>query len=246
MSPADSSASRPGVAGGPSASSALIVMEEVAKTYHLGEVDVQPLQGVSLSVQRGELVALCGASGSGKTTLLNLIGCLDRPTSGRYLLDGRDVSGLSPDQRADVRHRTFGFVFQSACLLGRTSALENVELPLLYGQAVPARERRQRAEEMLSRVGLADRLHHHPGQLSGGQQQRVAIARALVTRPAALLADEPTGNLDSVSGASVLELFLQLNAEGLTTVLVTHDPKVAARAGRTVFVRDGRIAEEAA
>ena len=224
----------------------LIVMQDVHKVYHLGEVDVVPLQGVSLTVRRGELVAIRGASGSGKTTLLNLMGCLDRPTRGRYVLDGREVSALSRDELAAVRNRSFGFVFQSFNLLGRTSALENVELPLLYGDAPPAAERQQRSRAMLERVGLSDRLDHHPGQLSGGQQQRVAIARALVTRPLVLLADEPTGNLDSKSGAEILELFMQLNAEGLTVILVTHDAAVAAHAGRTIHVADGRVLEDAA
>ncbi|HZM00796.1 MAG TPA: ABC transporter ATP-binding protein [Planctomycetota bacterium] len=224
----------------------LIVMQDVHKVYHLGEVDVVPLQGVSLTVRRGELVAIRGASGSGKTTLLNLIGCLDRPTRGRYALDGREVSALSRDELAAVRNRSFGFVFQSFNLLGRTSALENVELPLLYGDAPPAQERQERSRAMLERVGLADRLEHHPGQLSGGQQQRVAIARALVTRPLVLLADEPTGNLDSRSGAEILELFMRLNAEGLTVILVTHDAAVAAHARRTILVADGRVLEDAA
>ena len=224
----------------------LIVMQDVHKVYHLGEVDVVPLQSVSLTVRRGELVAIRGASGSGKTTLLNLMGCLDRPTSGRYVLDGRDVSRLSRDQLAAVRNRSFGFVFQSFNLLGRTSAAENVELPLLYGEALPAKERQERAKEMLVRVGLGERLEHHPGQLSGGQQQRVAIARALVTRPLVLLADEPTGNLDSRSGAELLELFMQLNAEGLTVIIVTHDAAVADHCRRTIQVADGRVLEDAA
>ncbi|HTE05644.1 MAG TPA: ABC transporter ATP-binding protein [Planctomycetota bacterium] len=207
----------------------------------MGEVDVMPLRGVSVTVRRGELVAIQGASGSGKTTLLNIIGCLDRPTSGRYVLNGRDVSRLSKDELAHVRHETFGFVFQQFNLLGRTSALENVELPLLYGDPPPARERHERAREMLERVGLGDRVDHHPGQLSGGQQQRVAIARSLVTRPSVLLADEPTGNLDSKAGAEILELFMQLNRDGLTIVLVTHDLHVAGIAQRRFEMRDGRI-----
>jgi putative ABC transport system ATP-binding protein len=228
------------------ASDAIIVLEDVAKTYRMGEVDVKPLQGVSLSIGRGEFVAIQGASGSGKTTLLNLVGCLDKPTSGRYVLNGRDVSRLSRDELARVRHETFGFVFQNFALLGRTTALDNVELPLLYGNPPTARERRQRAREMLERVGLGDRVEHHPGQLSGGQQQRVAIARALVTRPHLLLADEPTGNLDTHAGADVMKLFLQLNREGLTIILVTHDPAVAAQTGRIIQVSDGRILEAAA
>jgi len=224
----------------------VIQLRDVSKTYRMGEVDVRPLRGVSLDIHAGELVAIRGASGSGKTTLLNVIGCLDRPSAGRYLLGGRDVSGLSRDQLAQVRHETFGFVFQSFALLGRTSALENVELPLLYGDPPAAKERRERARQMLERVGLGDRVEHHPGQLSGGQQQRVAIARALVTRPQVLLADEPTGNLDTRAGADILELFLRLNAEGLTIVLVTHDGAVAQRARRTIHVSDGRILEAAA
>ena len=222
----------------------LVVLSDVTKVYHLGEVDVTPLRGVSLSVRRGEFVAIRGSSGSGKTTLLNLVGCLDRPSSGRYLLDGRDVSRLSRDELAGVRHGSFGFVFQSFNLLGRTSALENVELPLLYGETVPARERHARAKAMLERVGLGDRLDHHPGQLSGGQQQRVAIARALVTRPLLLLADEPTGNLDTRSGQDIMELFHELNAGGLTIILVTHDPEVSVQAGRTIVVQDGLIVED--
>ena len=221
----------------------VIELSDVTKTYRMGEVDVQPLRGVSVNVAYGELVAIQGASGSGKTTLLNIIGCLDRPTAGRYVLAGRDVSRLSKDELAAVRHETFGFVFQQFNLLGRTSALENVELPLLYGNPPPAKERHERARAMLERVGLGERLDHHPGQLSGGQQQRVAIARALVTQPKVLLADEPTGNLDSKAGAEILELFLQLNREGLTVVIVTHDPGVAARAPRVIQVRDGLIVE---
>jgi putative ABC transport system ATP-binding protein len=224
----------------------LIVLQDVRKTYHLGEVDVKPLQGVSIVISAGELVAIQGASGSGKTTLLNLLGCLDRPTSGSYMLLGRDVSKLGRDELALVRHETFGFVFQSFCLLGRTSALENVELPLLYGDAPPRKARLERAAEMLGRVGLGDRVRHHPGQLSGGQQQRVAIARALVTRPRILLADEPTGNLDTKSGAEILQLFKDLNREGLTIIIVTHDPAVAAQTQRTIQVSDGRILEAAA
>jgi len=224
----------------------LIVLEDVTKTYRLGEVDVRPLRGVSVSIRRGELVAIQGASGSGKTTLLNLVGCLDRPSSGRYTLLGRDVSGLDKDELARVRHETFGFVFQNFCLLGRASALENVELPLLYGDAPPRRQRLARAAEMLERVGLGDRMTHNPGQLSGGQQQRVAIARALVTHPSVLLADEPTGNLDTRAGADILELFLKLNAEGLTIIVVTHDPAVAAKTRRVILVSDGLILGAAA
>ncbi len=232
-------------AGAPSGEE-LIVLQDVRKTYHLDEVDVHPLRGVSVTIRRGELVAIQGASGSGKTTLLNIIGCLDRPTSGHYVLQGRDIARLSADELAGVRHGTFGFVFQSFCLLGKTSALENVELPLLYGSPPPQRLRRERARAMLERVGLADRVLHHPGQLSGGQQQRVAIARALVTEPSVLLADEPTGNLDSASGREILDLFLKLNAEGLTVIIVTHDPSIASQARRVVRVSDGLLVLEAA
>ena len=186
-----------------------------------------------------------GASGSGKTTLMNIVGCMDRPTEGRYTLEGREVSGLGRDELAKIRNQSFGFVFQSFNLLSRTSAVENVELPLLYWNRLAAHERRERALEVLWRVGLADRVRHHPSQLSGGQQQRVAIARALVNRPRILLADEPTGNLDSASEAEVLELFHELHDEGITVILVTHNQEVARHAGRTIRIRDGLIQEAA-
>lgn len=220
----------------------LIRLENLRKTYHLGEISVPVLRGVSLAIASGEMVALMGVSGSGKTTLMNILGCLDRPTSGRYWLDGQDMSTLSPNQRALVRSEKIGFVFQSFNLLARTAALENVFLPLSYARRrVPAGNARHLAEAMLNRVGLADRLNHEPSQLSGGQQQRVAIARSLVNRPLLILADEPTGNLDSHSGVEILQMFQQLNAEGVTVILVTHDQNVAAYAHRTILIHDGQI-----
>ncbi len=224
----------------------LIALEGVSKRYRLGEVEIAPLQGVSLSIEPGESVAVMGASGSGKTTLMNILGCMDRPSEGRYLLEGREISGLSRDELARIRNQKFGFVFQTFNLLARTSALENVELPLLYWNRLASSERRRRAREALERVGLGDRLEHHPSQLSGGQQQRVAIARALVNRPSILLADEPTGNLDTGSEREVLSIFRRLHEEGITVVLVTHNPDVASEARRIIRIRDGRILEEAA
>jgi ABC-type lipoprotein export system ATPase subunit len=224
----------------------VVRIEDISKTYRAGEVDVPVLKGVSLTIRRGELVALMGASGSGKSTLMNILGCLDRPSSGRYWFEGQDISTLSADARADLRSKKLGFVFQSFNLLPRTSALENVQLPLECAQEVPPDdELRERARAVLKRVGLEDRMDHHPGQLSGGQQQRVAIARALVNRPVLLLADEPTGNLDSRTSAEILRMFQELNAEGLTIVLVTHDPEVAAHAERIIRIRDGRIEDSA-
>jgi putative ABC transport system ATP-binding protein len=220
----------------------LIELRDIRKTYHLGEIDVPVLKGVSLSVARSELVALMGTSGSGKSTLMNILGCLDRPTSGEYWLDGQEVSRLSSDQRAHVRNSKIGFVFQNFSLLSRTSALENVMMPLTYTHHVSEREARKRATELLERVGLAQRMHHHPSQLSGGQQQRVAIARALVNNPPLLFADEPTGNLDSRTSEEVLEMFDKLNREhGITIILVTHDAHVAEHARRTIHIRDGKI-----
>ena len=221
----------------------LIELQHICKTYHMGDIDVPVLKDVSLTVARGELVALMGASGSGKSTLMNILGCLDRPSSGQYWLEGKEMSRLSSDQRALARNRKIGFVFQNFNLLPRTSALENVAMPLAYTSAhLSARETRRRAEEMLCRVGLQDRLDHQPSQLSGGQQQRVAIARALVNRPALLFADEPTGNLDSHTSEDVLHMFQQLNArEGITIILVTHDANVARYAGRVITIRDGVI-----
>jgi len=218
----------------------LIRLERVEKTYRTGEVEVRALRGVSLDVGHGELVAVTGPSGSGKSTLMNVLGCLDRPDAGRYLLAGEDVSGLDRAALARVRSRTLGFVFQSFNLLARTSALENVELPLVYA-GVGAAERRRRAAAALARVGLGDRLTHHPQQLSGGQQQRVAIARALVGEPACVLADEPTGNLDTATSEEVMAVLRGLGEAGIAVVLVTHEPDVAARAGRVVLVRAGLI-----
>jgi putative ABC transport system ATP-binding protein len=220
---------------------ALIRLEEITRVYRMGDVEVGALAGVSLEIGEGEFVAIIGASGSGKSTLMNLIGCLDRPTSGRYLLAGRDVSRLGVNELAAVRNRMIGFVFQNFNLLARTSALENAELPLVYA-GVPQAERRRRAAEALRRVGLEGRMEHHPGQLSGGQQQRVAIARALVSSPRLLLADEPTGNLDSRTSEEVMRIFEELGEAGLTIVLVTHEPDIAARARRVITMRDGRVA----
>ncbi|WNG30255.1 ABC transporter ATP-binding protein [Cystobacter fuscus] len=218
----------------------LIALRGVKKIYRTGDVEVAALKYVDFTVKHGDFVAIMGSSGSGKSTLMNILGCLDRPTEGEYLLEGQDVAGLDRNDLAIVRNRTLGFVFQSFNLLARTSALENVELPLLYA-GVPARERHERAREALERVGLGKRLDHHPRQLSGGQQQRVAIARALVSRPRVILADEPTGNLDSRTSIEVMALFQELQQEGMTLVLVTHEPDIAGYAGRVVVVRDGLI-----
>ncbi len=220
----------------------LIELRGIGKTYDLGEVKVEALRSTDLDIEEGEYLALMGPSGSGKSTLMNTLGCLDRPTRGSYRLGGEEVATMSRDERAHLRNRRIGFVFQNFNLLARTSATENVELPLLYSRRTSARERHQRAVEMLQRVGLGDRMHHHPGQLSGGQQQRVAIARALVNRPSILLADEPTGNLDSRTSREVMELFRDLNErDGITMILVTHDPEVARHARRIVVLRDGKV-----
>ncbi len=206
---------------------------------------MEALRGVSLTIRKGEFVALIGPSGSGKSTLMNTLGCLDRPTSGSYLLAGQEIATLSNNERAGVRNQRIGFVFQNFNLLARTSALENVELPMLYAKGVSARQRHQRAKELLHKVGLGDRMDHHPGQLSGGQQQRVAIARALVNNPAILMCDEPTGNLDTRTSKEVIQLFRTLNQEvGITVILVTHDQDVARAAERIIVLRDGEIVKD--
>lgn len=222
----------------------VIQLDHIHKTYTMGDVEVHALRGISLTINEGEFVAIMGTSGSGKSTTMNIIGCLDRPTRGTYILDGQDVSELSKDERADIRNRKLGFVFQGFNLLSRTSALENVELPMLYA-GIDANERHKRAMEALHSVGLAGREHNHPNQLSGGQQQRVAIARSLVNRPALILADEPTGNLDSRTSVEVLEIFQRLNGEqGITLVLVTHEPDIAEYADRVVVFKDGKIKKD--
>jgi ABC-type lipoprotein export system ATPase subunit len=223
----------------------LIELTDVRKVYHLGEVEVVALRGVSLNIEQGEFIALVGPSGSGKSTLMNTLGCLDRPSSGSYRLAGQEIATLAGDERAVVRNRRIGFVFQNFNLLSRTSAVENVELPLMYRRGLSTRQRRRRAVDLLARVGLADRLDHHPAQLSGGQQQRVAIARALANEPAILMCDEPTGNLDTRTSKDVIHLFRELNREsGITVILVTHDPAVAHAARRIVVLRDGLVVED--
>jgi len=223
----------------------VVKLIDVYKTYHTGDVDVHAVRGVSLEIQRGEFVALMGASGSGKSTLMNIVGCLDRPTSGRYVLDDADVSALDRDQLADIRNHKLGFVFQSFNLLPRTSARENVELPLLYGaHRLTNAQLREKADAVLASVGLAGREDHHPSQLSGGQQQRVAIARALVNDPEVVLADEPTGNLDSRTSVEIMGIFQQLNERDITIIMVTHEQDIAAYARRNVVMRDGRILKD--
>jgi putative ABC transport system ATP-binding protein len=222
-------------------STPVIRMAGVHKTYAMGSVQVHALRGIDLLVEPGEFVAIMGSSGSGKSTLMNILGCLDVPDDGDYTLNGEDITRLDADALAGIRNRAVGFVFQNFNLLARTSALDNVEMPLVYA-GVSKGERYERAEAMLQRLGLGDRLHHLPSQLSGGQQQRVAVARALVTRPSLLLADEPTGNLDSATSAEILALLDELNRdEGLTIVLITHEPEVAAHARRQLTMRDGRL-----
>lgn len=223
----------------------VVKLIDVHKTYHTGDVDVHAVRGVSLEIQRGEFVALMGASGSGKSTLMNILGCLDRPTSGRYVLDDADVSVLDRDQLADIRNHKLGFVFQSFNLLPRTSARENVELPLLYGtHRLTNAQLREKADSALASVGLVGREGHHPSQLSGGQQQRVAIARALVNDPEVVLADEPTGNLDSRTSIEIMGIFQQLNERGITIIMVTHEQDIAAYARRNVVMRDGLILKD--
>jgi len=219
----------------------LIECEALWKIYRLGDVEVQALRGLDLSIHRGEFVAVMGASGSGKSTLMNILGCLDQPTKGRYRLNGTDVAGLRPDRLAEIRNQQIGFVFQSFNLIPRTSALENAQLPLFY-RGLPLREQRAQAAAALARVGLQGREHHYPTQLSGGQQQRVAIARALVSTPSLLLADEPTGNLDTASSREIMAILDQLNKEqGITVILVTHEPDIAAYAQRVLTMRDGLL-----
>jgi putative ABC transport system ATP-binding protein len=222
--------------------SAVVELDGVHKIYRTGQMEVHAVRGVSLTIQTGEFVALMGSSGSGKSTLMNILGCLDRPTRGRYLLDGQDVSGLERDQLADYRNGKLGFVFQSFNLLPRTSARENVELPLLYGtHRLTNAQLREKADAVLGSVGLAGREEHHPSQLSGGQQQRVAIARALVNDPEVLLADEPTGNLDSRTSIEIMGIFQELNDRGITVIMVTHEPDIASYARRNVLMRDGMV-----
>ncbi len=228
-------------ASAPNADTAVIRLENVHKTYDLGEIQVHALRGISMEITKGEFVAVMGASGSGKSTLMNILGCLDKPTRGRYFLDGVDVSGMEKTALAHLRNRKLGFVFQQFNLLSRTSALENVELPTIYA-GISLEERESRAKHSLEIVGLADRSHHFPSQLSGGQQQRVAIARALVNRPSILLADEPTGNLDSRTSVEIMDILQKLNNEqGLTVVLVTHEPDIARYSKRIIECRDGKV-----
>jgi putative ABC transport system ATP-binding protein len=227
--------------------SAVIKLEDIHKIYHTGEVDVHAVRGVTLEIQRGEFVAVMGASGSGKSTIMNMLGCLDRPSQGRYLLDDKDVSFLERDELADIRNEKIGFVFQGFNLLARTTALENVELPMLYvHRRISGKEQRERAMKSLEIVGLAKRFDHHPNQLSGGQQQRVAIARALVNTPALLLADEPTGNLDSQTSIEIMGVFQKLNEQGITIVMVTHELDIASYTKRNIIMRDGKVVTDEA
>ncbi len=220
----------------------IIAVRDLTKVYSMGDVEVRALRGVSLSIEAGEFVCVIGPSGSGKSTFMHIVGCLDRPTSGQYLLDGRDVSRLARDELATVRNKKIGFVFQGFNLLARTSALDNVELPLLYRGGIRASERHKRATRMIATVGLEDRMDHHPNQLSGGQQQRVAIARSLINEPAIVLADEPTGNLDTRTSVEVMELFQRLNQEsGITVILITHEADIAEYGTRIIRFRDGKV-----
>ena len=222
----------------------LIQVQELVKVYHLGEVEVSALQGVSLSIEQGEFVAIMGASGSGKSTFMNILGFLDQPTSGQYLLEGIDGQHLSRDELAEIRNQKIGFVFQGFNLLARTSALENVELPLIYAKT-PTHKRKEMAQKALSAVSLEGREHHHPSQLSGGEQQRVAIARALVNQPSILLADEPTGNLDSKTSAEIMGIFQSLNQDmGITIIMITHEPDIASYAKRNILFKDGKIVDD--
>jgi len=226
---------------------AVVKLIDVHKTYRTGEMEVHAVRGVSLEIRRGEFVALMGASGSGKSTLMNILGCLDRPTAGRYILDRAEVSELNRDQLADIRNTKIGFVFQNFNLLPRTSAMENVELPLLYGtRGLTNAQLKEKADAVLASVGLAGREDHHPSQLSGGQQQRVAIARALINEPEVILADEPTGNLDSRTSVEIMGIFQQLNDRGITIVMVTHEQDIAAYASRNVVMRDGLVRDDRA
>jgi putative ABC transport system ATP-binding protein len=233
-------------AAGPSSprdAMALIELRDVRKIYRMGVEEVHALDGLDLDIEAGEYVAVMGPSGSGKSTLMNLVGCLDTPTSGSYVLNEKQVDGMSDEELAEIRNQEIGFVFQTFNLLSRTSALENVELPLIYS-GMPRRERRARATEALERVGLGDRMHHQPNELSGGQRQRVAVARALVNDPSILLADEPTGNLDSVTSAEIMALFDELHAAGNTVILVTHEADIAEHARRRVVLRDGKVVQD--
>ncbi len=221
----------------------MIELSNITKSYHMGDMILNVLNGISLSIKSGELIAIMGPSGSGKSTLMNIIGCLDRPTSGTYQLDGSEIGLVSDDELAHIRNRKLGFVFQTFNLLPRFSALKNVEVPLIYS-GVPAKQRKERAAPLLHKVGLGDRMDHKPTELSGGQQQRVAIARALVNNPPVLLADEPTGNLDSKSGEDILEILLGLNKQGVTMIIVTHDSNVASRCRRVLSLKDGLIVSD--
>ncbi len=223
----------------------MISLSNITKTYRMGEVDITVLSGVSLNVRQGELIAIMGPSGSGKSTLMNIIGCLDRPTAGVYRFEDREIGALTDDELASIRNSKIGFVFQTFNLLPRFSALKNVEVPLIYS-GVPARTRRERAVPLLEKVGLSERMDHKPTELSGGQQQRVAIARALVNNPPLLLADEPTGNLDSRSGEEILNILTGLNQQGVTVIIVTHDQSVAARCRRNIHIKDGQIVSDEA